>query len=93
MLNKLRLALLNIIEVILNIEYLYLRHFSPHTIYSTSKSKDRPAYHAHAPLVAFAANLMTLAKTALYFIIGKDVEPAHLYSAEEDQSTIAGGRW
>ena len=62
---------MNIIEAILNIEYLYLRHTSPHTIRLTPNGESRPRYHAHAPLVGFAAALMTLAKTALYFIQGE----------------------
>ena len=64
-------ALLNIIEAILNIEYLYLRHTSPHTIRLTPNGESRPRYHAHAPLVGFAAALMTLSKTALYFLQGE----------------------
>lgn len=64
-------ALLNVIEAILNIEYLYLRHTSPHNAYYSSKSDDRPNYHPHAPLIGFASALMTLAKTALYFLQGE----------------------
>lgn len=65
-------ALLNLIEAILNIEYLYLRHTSPRTIrnYSTSVAGKIPRYHPHAPLVGFAASTMTVAKTSLYFIQG-----------------------
>ncbi len=64
-------ALLNIIEAILNIEYVYLRHTSPHTAHTTSKTQDRPSYHPHAPLIGFASALMTLSKTVLYFLQGE----------------------
>ncbi|OCF62038.1 uroporphyrinogen-III C-methyltransferase [Kwoniella mangroviensis CBS 10435] len=59
-------ALMNVIEVFLAIEYLYLRHTSPRS----SNRTPNPAhhYHAHAPLVGFAGALMTLSKTALYFL-------------------------
>ncbi|OCF34402.1 uroporphyrinogen-III C-methyltransferase [Kwoniella heveanensis CBS 569] len=59
-------ALMNVIEVILAMEYLYLRHTSPRV----SSKTPNPAhhYHAHAPLVGFAGALMTLSKTALYFL-------------------------
>ncbi|WVQ95876.1 hypothetical protein IAU59_002975 [Kwoniella sp. CBS 9459] len=59
-------ALMNVIEVMLAIEYLYLRHTSPRV----SRKTPNPAhhYHAHAPLVGFAGALMTLSKTALYFL-------------------------
>ena len=63
-------ALMNIIEAILNVEYLYLRHTSPRTIRNagTETGKVRPRYHAQAPLVGFAASIMTVAKTSLYFL-------------------------
>jgi uroporphyrin-III C-methyltransferase len=62
-------ALLNVIEVILNVEYLYLRHTSPRSDRKTGKGAIR--YHGHAPLVGFASALMTLSKTALYWLQGK----------------------
>jgi hypothetical protein len=66
-------ALMNIIEAILNLEYLYLRHTSPRTIRNaqTQVAKSRPAYHPQAPLVGFAASIMTAAKTLLYFLQGE----------------------
>ncbi|KAI9633344.1 tetrapyrrole methylase [Dioszegia hungarica] len=59
-------ALMNVFEAILNVEYLYLRH------YSSRNSKLQPGqkehnYHGHAPLVGFAATVMTCSKTLLYF--------------------------
>ncbi|ORY34621.1 hypothetical protein BCR39DRAFT_513648 [Naematelia encephala] len=60
-------ALLNVIEVILNLEYLYLRHTSPHRQQTINKDR-RPRYHAYAPIVGFSGALMTLSKTALYFL-------------------------
>ncbi|WWC92622.1 uroporphyrinogen-III C-methyltransferase [Kwoniella dendrophila CBS 6074] len=59
-------ALMNVIEVILALEYLYLRHTSPRT--SNKTSNPAHSYHAHAPLVGFAGALMTASKTALYFL-------------------------
>nr|XP_031858314.1 uncharacterized protein CI109_006285 [Kwoniella shandongensis]KAA5525386.1 hypothetical protein CI109_006285 [Kwoniella shandongensis] len=59
-------ALLNVIEVLLALEYLYLRHTSPRT--STKVANPRHRYHGHAPLVGFAGALMTVSKTALYFL-------------------------
>ncbi|WWC66091.1 uncharacterized protein I303_108713 [Kwoniella dejecticola CBS 10117] len=59
-------ALMNVIEVFLALEYLYLRHTSPRTSSLTKNPAHR--YHAHAPLVGFAGALMTLSKTALYFL-------------------------
>lgn len=65
-----RVALLNVIEVLLNLEYLYLRHTSPRS--ERSKPKSSVArYHGHAPLVGFASALMTLSKTALYWLQGE----------------------
>jgi hypothetical protein len=52
----------------LNVEYLYLRHTSPR---SERKSRGVVRYHGHAPLVGFASALMTLAKTALYWLQGE----------------------
>lgn len=46
------LALMNIIETLLNLYYLYLAHISD---------------SASAPLVGFSAALMTLSKTVLYW--------------------------
>ena len=57
------------IEVIANIEYLYLRHTSPRSDRKTKSGVVR--YHGHAPLVGFASALMTLAKTALYWLQGE----------------------
>nr|XP_019043735.1 uroporphyrinogen-III C-methyltransferase [Kwoniella bestiolae CBS 10118]OCF22665.1 uroporphyrinogen-III C-methyltransferase [Kwoniella bestiolae CBS 10118] len=57
---------MNVIEVFLAIEYLYLRHTSPRSSTRTPNPSHR--YHAHAPLVGFAGALMTLSKTALYFL-------------------------
>ncbi|WVR07930.1 uroporphyrinogen-III C-methyltransferase [Kwoniella sp. DSM 27419] len=59
-------ALMNVIEVLLAIEYLYLRHTSPRT--SSGTPQPSHSYHGHAPLVGFAGALMTLSKTALYFL-------------------------
>jgi uroporphyrin-III C-methyltransferase len=66
------IALLNVIEVILNVEYLYLRHTSPRSERQKSKSGVL-RYHGHAPLVGFASALMTLSKTALYWLQGKSL--------------------
>lgn len=64
-------ALLNLVEAVLNVEYLYLRHTSPHSLRLTPTDQSRPRYHAHAPLVGFAASLMTVSKTSLYFFQGE----------------------
>ncbi|WRT69875.1 uroporphyrinogen-III C-methyltransferase [Kwoniella shivajii] len=61
-------ALMNVIEIFLAVEYLYLRHTSPSTLSSSKKSNPSHRYHAHAPLVGFAGALMTLSKTSLYFL-------------------------
>jgi uroporphyrin-III C-methyltransferase len=63
-------ALMNILEATLNLEYLYLRYTSPHTASRSPTSRDRPNYHAHAPIVGFAAATMTVSKTFLYFLQG-----------------------
>lgn len=60
-------AALNIVEATLNVYYLFLRHNSPEAV----SGGKRHAYYAHAPLVGFAASLMTLSKTALYFLQGE----------------------
>ncbi|GFZ49864.1 LOW QUALITY PROTEIN: hypothetical protein JCM24511_07267 [Saitozyma sp. JCM 24511] len=60
-------ALMNLLEAMLNVEYLYLRHASSRTTRSTTMSKDY-GYHGHAPIVGFATVTMTWSKTALYFI-------------------------
>lgn len=63
-------ALMNVFEAILNIEYLYLRHTSSRTVKLQPGQKDH-RYHGHAPLVGFAATVMTCAKTSLYFWQGE----------------------
>jgi hypothetical protein len=65
-----RLALMNLLEAMLNVEYLYLRHTSSRTTRSTTMSRDY-GYHGHAPIVGFATVTMTWSKTALYFIQGE----------------------
>ena len=62
-------ALMNVIECMLCLEYIYLRHTSPRSQRSET-NQHRPPYHAHAPLVGFAASVMTLSKTALYILQG-----------------------
>jgi uroporphyrin-III C-methyltransferase len=57
---------MNIFEVILNLEFLYLRHFSSRTTRRQGGQRDH-AYHGHAPIFGFAATVMTCAKTMLYF--------------------------
>lgn len=42
-------------------------------------------YHGHAPLVGFSSALMTLSKTALYFLQG-----GRIYLAEKVQSCADG---
>jgi hypothetical protein len=75
-----------VIEVILNVEYLYLRHTSPR---SERKSRGVVRYHGHAPLVGFASALMTLAKTALYWLQGESTMiPAD--QADFKNGTVAG---
>lgn len=54
-------ALLNVVEILLAIGYLYLRHISP-------RNKPFQKYHAVAPLVGFAGAIMTASKTILYFL-------------------------
>ncbi|KIR39084.1 uroporphyrinogen-III C-methyltransferase [Cryptococcus deuterogattii 99/473] len=54
-------ALLNIVEILLAVDYLYLRHISP-------RDKRLQKYHAVAPLVGFAGAVMTASKTILYFL-------------------------
>lgn len=68
-----RLALMNLLEAMLNVEYLYLRHTSSRTTRSTTMSRDY-RYHGHAPIVGFATVTMTWSKTALYFIQGEHGE-------------------
>ena len=60
-------AALNIVEATLNSYFLFLRHTSVETAVGGKKAP----YHAHAPIVGFAASLMTLSKTALYFLQGE----------------------
>jgi uroporphyrin-III C-methyltransferase len=60
-------AALNIVEATLNVYFLFLRHTSPVTRVGGKKEP----YNAHAPLVGFASSLMTLSKTALYFLQGE----------------------
>jgi hypothetical protein len=82
-------ALLNVIEVILNVEYLYLRHTSPRSERKSRSSVVR--YHGHAPLVGFASALMTLAKTALYWLQGEYL--TSLVDVADIQNGIADGVW
>ena len=63
-------AALNIVEATLNSYFLFLRHTSVETAVGGKKAP----YHAHAPIVGFAASLMTLSKTALYFLQGESSE-------------------
>lgn len=64
-------ALINLIEVMLNLEYLYLRHFSSRSTRKGLVPGTKVArYHGHAPLVGFSSALMTLSKTVLYFLQG-----------------------
>jgi uroporphyrin-III C-methyltransferase len=65
-------ALMNVFEAILNVEYLYLRHTSSRTAKLQPGQKDH-FYHGHAPLVGFAATVMTCAKTSLYFWQGEHI--------------------
>lgn len=86
-----QVALLNVIEVILNIEYLYLRHTSPR---SQRKGSNVVQYHGHAPLVGFASALMTLSKTALYWLQGMSAAtPLHGISADVQNGIVAGVWW
>jgi uroporphyrin-III C-methyltransferase len=72
----------------LNVEYLYLRHTSPR---SERKSRGVVRYHGHAPLVGFASALMTLSKTALYWLQG---ESAMIPVDEADfKNGIVAGVW
>jgi uroporphyrin-III C-methyltransferase len=64
---------MNLLEAMLNVEYLYLRHTSSRTTRSTTMSRDY-RYHGHAPIVGFATVTMTWSKTALYFIQGEHGE-------------------
>jgi uroporphyrin-III C-methyltransferase len=57
---------MNLFEAVLNVEYLYLRHFSSRTTRRSGGQRDH-SYHGHAPIVGFAATVMTCAKTTLYF--------------------------
>lgn len=60
-------SFLNVIETMLNIEYLYLAHSA-----STKQVPGREARgHATAPLIGFAAAIMTLSKTLLYHLQGE----------------------
>jgi hypothetical protein len=63
-------ALMNLLEAMLNLEYLYLRHTSSRTTRAPPGAKDY-GYHGHAPLVGFTAATMTWSKTGLYFIQGE----------------------
>lgn len=54
---------MNVIETVLNFEYLYLAHTSA---YGSAK-----ICHPTAPLVGFAAAIMTLSKTLLYWLQGE----------------------
>lgn len=56
---------MNLIEATLNVEYLYLRHFSSRTVKLQPGQKEHH-YHGHAPIVGFATAVMTCAKTSLY---------------------------
>ena len=78
------------IEVILNLEYLYLRHTSPRSERQKSKSGVL-RYHGHAPLVGFASALMTLSKTALYWLQGKFLPLLDILA--DRQNGIVGGVW
>lgn len=82
-------ALLNVIEVILNIEYLYLRHTSPRSQRKGSSS-NVVRYHGHAPLVGFASALMTLSKTALYWLQGRLPPHKRWYHADHQNGTVDG---
>ena len=66
-------ALCNLIEATLNLEYIYLRHTSPRSSRTTGTAAGVKGvrYHGYAPLVGFAASLMTLSKTSLYFFQGE----------------------
>lgn len=66
-------ALLNLIEATLNLEYIYLRHTSSRSsgTIGTAAGVKGVRYHGYAPLVGFAASLMTLSKTSLYFFQGQ----------------------
>lgn len=90
-------ALCNLIEATLNLEYIYLRHTSPRSSETTGTAAGKRGlrYHGYAPLVGFAASLMTLAKTSLYFFQGelaccwfRIVMPS-----ADPQSTFAAGAW
>jgi len=63
-------AFLNVIETMLNIEYLYLAHSSPSTLPSTTANHGgrRKKGHPTAPLIGFTAAVMTLSKTVLYHL-------------------------
>lgn len=88
------LAFLNVIEIILNLEYLYLRHFSSRTTQAAPGTKVYH-YHAHAPLVGFSAALMTLSKTALYFIQGGCGGRTHeiVDRSDRPKNTSVTGAW
>jgi uroporphyrin-III C-methyltransferase len=63
-------AFLNVIETMLNVEYLYLAHSSPSTSITASPSGKRRKGHPTAPLIGFTAAVMTLSKTLLYHLQG-----------------------
>ncbi len=68
---------MNVIETILNIEYLYLAHTSARTSGNSSlgggslRDGIRKRGNPVAPLIGFAAAVMTLSKTLLYHLQGE----------------------
>jgi hypothetical protein len=83
------IALMNVFEAILNVEYLYLRHTSSRTVKLQPGQKDH-RYHGHAPLVGFAAVVMTCAKTSLYMWQGESLTPLWSFEADVKIITLDG---
>lgn len=66
-------AIMGIIESTLNLEYIYLAHFSQN---KRCRRRGEKRADPKAPLIGFAAGVMTLSKTMLFCLQGPSVREA-----------------